>query len=102
MGLTKDHSSSQYTAAELVDPAETSLHNQLDSVHAKATELAEALDFSGSLAALSTLRAPVDALFDTVMVMHEDPSVRANRLGLLRKVADQFRQIADFTHLHQD
>jgi glycyl-tRNA synthetase beta chain len=102
MGLTKDHSSSQYTAAELVDPAETSLHNQLDSVHAKATELAEALDFSGSLAALSTLKAPVDALFDAVMVMHEDPLVRANRLGLLRKVADQFRQIADFTHLHQD
>ena len=44
----------------------------------------------------------VDTLFDAVMVMHDDPAVRANRLGLLRSVANQFRRIADFTHLSQD
>ena len=102
MGLTKDHESTQYTPADLVDAAETTLHEKLAEVQVQATQLADALDYSGSLAALSTLKAPVDTLFDAVMVMHEDPAVRANRLGLLRSVADQFRRIADFTHLSQD
>lgn len=102
MGLTKDHTSTQYVAADLVDEAETALHTKLTEVQSQAAELADALDFSGSLAALSTLKAPVDTLFDAVMVMHDDPNVRANRLGLLRSVADQFRRIADFTHLSQD
>jgi len=102
MGLTKDHESTDYTPDELVDAAETELHSKLMDVQTQAAQLAEALDFSGSLAALSTLKAPVDTLFDAVMVMHDDPAVRANRLGLLRSVANQFRRIADFTHLSQD
>ncbi len=102
MGLTKDHESTTYTPGDLADAAETALHEKLSEVQTQATELADALDYSGSLAALSTLKAPVDTLFDAVMVMHEDPAIRANRLGLLRSVADQFRRIADFTHLSQD
>jgi glycyl-tRNA synthetase beta chain len=102
MGLTKDHPSAEYSPDALVDAAETALHDKLVSVQAQAVELADALDYAGALAALSTLKAPVDALFDAVMVMHDDPTIRANRLGLLRQVADQFRRIADFTHLSQD
>ena len=102
MGLTKDHTSTQYAPDALVDAAETALHEQLQSVQTQAAAMADALDFSGSLTALSSLKAPVDTLFDAVMVMHDDPSVRGNRLGLLRSVADQFRRIADFTHLSQD
>jgi len=102
MGLTKDHSCTEYTPGNLADAAETALHEKLLEVQSQAAELADALDYSGSLAALSTLKSPVDTLFDAVMVMHEDPEIRANRLGLLRSVADQFRRIADFTHLSQD
>ena len=102
MGLTKDHDSTDYTPGDLVDAAETALHTKLAEVQTQASDLADALDYSGSLAALSTLKTPVDTLFDAVMVMHEDPVVRANRLGLLRSVANQFRRIADFTHLSQD
>jgi glycyl-tRNA synthetase beta chain len=102
MGLTKDHESTDYDPAGLVDAAATALHQSLQAVSDQAAGLADALDFSGSLAQLSSLKAPVDTFFDAVLVMHEDETIRRNRLGLLRNVADQFRRIADFTHLSSD
>ncbi|MBE0618565.1 MAG: glycine--tRNA ligase subunit beta, partial [Proteobacteria bacterium] len=45
------------------------------------------------------LKAAVDAFFDAVMVMAEDPAVRANRLALLGGVAGLFRGVADFTRI---
>ncbi len=45
------------------------------------------------------LKAAVDAFFDAVMVMAEDPAVRANRLALLGGVAGLFREVADFTRV---
>jgi len=102
MGLTKDHDSADYDPAALVDAAETALHESLSAVADSAAAMADSLDFSGSLAELSRLKAPVDTLFDAVLVMHEDDTIRNNRLGLLRSVADQFRRIADFTHLSSD
>jgi glycyl-tRNA synthetase beta subunit len=41
----------------------------------------------------------VDALFDSVMVMDENLEIRHNRLSLLRAIANDFKQIADFTIL---
>lgn len=97
--ITKDHSSTDYNAVALVEPAEQALHAALDSVHAAAATAAADGDFDGALARLRTLKPPVDALFDAVMVMAEDPAVRANRLGLLASVGAAFRDIADFKHL---
>lgn len=99
MGLTKDHHSAAYQPAALVDEAEQALHAALDDVAPRARQAENELDYGGALAALSQLKTPVDQLFDRVMVMAEDPDVRANRLGLLRSVADEFRRIADFTLL---
>ena len=45
------------------------------------------------------LKAAVDAFFDAVMVMAEDPAVRANRLALLGRVAGLFRTVADFARV---
>jgi glycyl-tRNA synthetase beta chain len=48
---------------------------------------------------VATLRAPVDAFFDDVMVMAEDLNVRRNRLSLLAQVAGLFDTFADFSKL---
>jgi glycyl-tRNA synthetase beta chain len=48
---------------------------------------------------LAALRGPVDAFFDAVMVMHEDPRVRAQRLGLLRALRELFMHTADLSRL---
>ena len=45
------------------------------------------------------LKAPVDAFFDNVMVMAEDPKLRRNRLALLRDLRDAMNRVADISKL---
>jgi glycyl-tRNA synthetase beta chain len=56
-------------------------------------------DYATSLRGLSGLREPVDAFFDAVMVMDEDPALRANRLALLAQLKALFDRIADLSVL---
>jgi glycyl-tRNA synthetase beta chain len=49
--------------------------------------------------ALAGLRNSIDAFFNDVMVMAEDPQVRANRLSLLAQMAQTIGLIADFRKL---
>ena len=51
------------------------------------------------LRSLASLRAPVDKFFDDVLVMAEDPKIRANRLGLLSQALSLFYRIADISKL---
>jgi len=57
------------------------------------------LDFRGALADIASLRRPVDAFFDKVMVMDKDEDVKTNRLALLAGVTGLFSHIADFSRL---
>jgi glycyl-tRNA synthetase beta chain len=54
-------------------------------------------DYKGAIAALATLRGPVDAFFEAVLVNDPDPAIRANRLNLLAKLRDTMRLVADFS-----
>jgi glycyl-tRNA synthetase beta chain len=56
-------------------------------------------DYAGSLALLAQLRPAVDAFFDQVMVMDEDPKLRANRLALLARMRELFAGVADLSRL---
>jgi glycyl-tRNA synthetase beta chain len=49
--------------------------------------------------ALTALKAPVDAFFDSVLVMTDDPKVRANRLALLVRISQTFLRLADFSRI---
>ncbi len=55
--------------------------------------------YGRALNALAGLREPVDAFFDEVLVMAEDPGVRANRLALLRDLRELFLTVADIGEL---
>lgn len=52
-----------------------------------------------ALLRIASLKQPVDAFFDGVLVMAEDPAVRANRLALLGRVAALFASLADFSKI---
>jgi glycyl-tRNA synthetase beta chain len=56
-------------------------------------------DYARALRTVATLRGPVDALFDGVMVMAPEQRVRDNRLALLTSVARLFQGIADFARI---
>ncbi|HEU0276510.1 MAG TPA: glycine--tRNA ligase subunit beta [Rhodanobacteraceae bacterium] len=86
-------------AALLHEPAEQALARALESAQAdNAPRLAGAVgerDYAGALARLARLQAPVDAFFDAVMVMAEDPALRAARIALLARVKARFDAVAD-------
>ncbi len=56
-------------------------------------------DFTAAMAALASLRAPIDAFFEGVMVNDPDPEKRAFRLGLLTRFRDAVHQVADFSRI---
>ncbi len=58
-------------------------------------------NFAGALRALATAKPVVDRYFEDVMVMADDPGVRANRLALLRTVAAAMNRVADISKLAQ-
>ena len=88
-----------------VDPA----HFEADAERELATALGSAQqdtagalaagDYTAVLARLSQLQAPVDTFFDNVLVIADDPAVRANRLALLGQLKAQFSAIADIALL---
>lgn len=53
-------------------------------------------DYDGALEAMSKLKAPIDAFFESVLVMDKDEAVRRNRLALLTRVRDLFAKVGDF------
>ncbi|WP_428311095.1 glycine--tRNA ligase subunit beta [Hydrocarboniphaga sp.] len=80
-------------------PAENALHAALQRVAAAVEPLRLRRDYAGILAQLSTLKPPVDAFFEAVMVMADDAQVRANRLALLAQLDALCRDVADLSLL---
>ncbi len=78
------------------EPAEAALIAALDAAEPKAAAAVEAEDFEGAMAALATLRAPIDAFFEDVTVNDSDPAKRAARLALLARMRDAVHRVADF------
>ncbi|MEH6434621.1 glycine--tRNA ligase subunit beta [Massilia sp. DD77] len=56
-------------------------------------------DFTGTLKTLAQLRDDVDAFFNDVMVMAEDPALRNNRLALLSQLHGMMNRVADISKL---
>ncbi len=80
-------------------PAEGALFDALDEAEAALTPALEAEDFSAAMTALATLRAPIDAFFDTTIVNAPAPMVRRNRLCLLHRVRSVMNRVAIFSAL---
>lgn len=81
------------------EPAEIALVAALDAAAPKADAAIAAEDFEGAMAALATLRAPIDSFFEAVMVNDADPAKRAARLGMLARVRDAVHRVADFSRI---
>jgi glycyl-tRNA synthetase beta chain len=73
-----------------------------DSIRALRDAVATATaqhEYAGALGRLAQLRPAVDAFFDQVMVMDENPQLRANRLSLLAQLQGLFAGVADLSRL---
>jgi glycyl-tRNA synthetase beta chain len=88
--------SGAFDAARLEAVEEKALAAKLAESEARFRQLWEQGDFAGLLGQLRELRPAVDAFFDKVMVMCEDPVLRANRLNLLQALVERLGRLADF------
>ncbi|WP_158805166.1 MULTISPECIES: glycine--tRNA ligase subunit beta [unclassified Acidisoma] len=83
----------------LTQPEETALVQSLDAAEAAIGPRLADEDFSGAMAALARLRAPVDAFFEAVIVNTDVPELRDNRLRLLKRLRGTMDRAADFSRL---
>ena len=79
--------------------AEAALMTALDTAEPAAAAAVAREDFEVAMAALATLRAPIDAFFESVIVNDPDPVKRAGRLALLERVRAAMHNVADFSRI---
>jgi len=85
----------------LKEPAEVALFSALESTRGSAIAMLERGDYTGYLKSFAVLKKPVDAFFDTVMVMAKEDALRRNRLALLRELREAMNRVADISKLAQ-
>jgi glycyl-tRNA synthetase beta chain len=92
-------------AAGTLDPslateeAEVALIDALGQASPRIEAAVAERDFPGAIAAAAELGPPVDRFFDEVLVMVDDPRVRANRLRLLLDVRDAVGALGDLSQI---
>jgi len=88
-----------FDSAALSQTEEKKLAGLIPQVATNVNALRAAGHYEQALVEISQLRPAIDAFFDKVMVMVEDESLRAQRLGLLQTLVREFSSIADFSEI---
>jgi glycyl-tRNA synthetase beta chain len=85
--------------ALLTEESEKALHAALSRAGEAVMVALEKPDFEAAMRAMASLRSPVDAFFDSVMVNADNPAIRRNRLALLATLRRVTAGIADFSKI---
>ncbi len=80
-------------------PEEAALRDAVDVAATRASAAIASEDFTAAMAALASLRAPIDAFFDKVTVNDPDAGLRERRLSLLARFRDAVGEVADFSKI---
>jgi glycyl-tRNA synthetase beta chain len=83
----------------LREAAEKTLFDHIERTEALVMPLYSAKDYGAILTQLASLRAPVDAFFDQVLVMVDEPALKENRLCLLARLRTLLQGVADISLL---
>ena len=75
------------------------LADRLEPARAAIAGAVAARDFAGGIVEASRLRDDVERFFEQVLVMADDPALRANRLRLLLDLRDAVGQLGDLSLL---
>lgn len=90
---------SQVDVRQLREAAEVRLFDSMRALREAVAAETARREYASALGRLAQLRPAVDAFFDEVMVMDENPQLRANRLGLLAELQGLFAGVADLSRL---
>jgi glycyl-tRNA synthetase beta chain len=99
VNILKDTQPAEVSEDLFQEEAERSLYASFKSVEQRCAPLIQRGAYFEALTIIAELKAPIDTLFDKVMVMVEDERLRGNRLGMLKEIAGLFANIADFSFI---
>jgi glycyl-tRNA synthetase beta chain len=97
--ITADQEDAGLDAALLAEPAERDLHEAWAAFHARLDELEPRRAYDEAFAEMGKIAEVLDRFFIEVLVMAEDPAVRANRIALLKALGRDFLRLADLSKL---
>jgi len=83
----------------LKDKAEIDLAQSITTLKAHLAPYLHNRNYKQILIELSTLKQPIDAFFEQVMVMVDDAKIKQNRLALLKQLQNLFLHVADISLL---
>ncbi len=83
----------------LTEQAELALFRKFAGIKSTVERHTQAGEYSSALAKIAVIKSEVDDFFDHVMVNVEDPVIKANRMALLKSIADLFSPLADFSKI---
>ncbi|MEO6154022.1 MAG: glycine--tRNA ligase subunit beta [Croceibacterium sp.] len=89
----------QKTLSYMLEPAEQVLIEALDAAEPRAAAAVREEDFAGAMAALASLRAPIDRFFEQVTVNDSESAKRSARLALLARFRAAVHNVADFSRI---
>jgi glycyl-tRNA synthetase beta chain len=81
----------------LIEDAEKALADKVEAMIAALAPVFAEGNYQQALSELATLREPVDAFFDNVMVMADDEKLKVNRLTMLNLLRNEFLKVADIS-----
>ncbi len=100
--IVKDAAEVPFEEGALVEPAEKELAAAFREMSSDIEAAAAAADYEGSLRRIAGLAPVLDRFFVEVMVMAEDPQVRANRVALLQAIGRAVSRTARLTEMVVD
>jgi glycyl-tRNA synthetase beta chain len=83
----------------IVEDAERALASDYFQARGMLDQLIGKRHWGEALAVMASLGPPLDRFFTEVMVLAEDPALRANRVALLKSMRDQFFRVARFSEI---
>ncbi len=86
-------------SANFEQKEEEDLFDAVEEVAPKVASLRADHKYADALSTISRIRRPLDAFFDHVMVMADDPEIRRRRLYLLNRLLQEFSGVADFSEI---
>ncbi len=96
---TSEKPDGEVNVESLREEAEVRLFDAMRSLRGAVATATAQREYANALGRLAQLRPAIDAFFDQVMVMDEDPKLRANRLALLAQLHGLFCGVADLSRL---
>ncbi len=97
--IIKDNKATVVSEELLTEEAEKKLAALFEDLSSEVEPMLERYNYNDALAAMLTLKGPVDQFFNEVMVMAEDDAVRSNRLNLLTAISTLFLKVGDISKM---